>query len=452
MAKGYIAIDLFSKTLPSGAVSLFVRDGDGKDVLITLPKRSARALAARINQNIDYSEGRADRRPGTPHLWFDDLTPCERQLMSVDLEALRRRAEAVRSRIYLSDLIGGDVSLTKRGHEHVGLCPFHSDASLGSFSVNDAKAIFKCFACGASGDHFKYLEKRKGMTFVQALKMLEADAGIDFTSTATNAEYDRAREKRLRAAMADAEKRKRNARGLWHHSAVMQGTPAQLYLEGRGIDFAALGRFPGAIRFRHDCWNTELGREIPAMVTAMTVLAGEMVAAHRTYLEFVRGRWVKADLDMPKMTLGDYAGAHIALNKGEVGRMPLRDVPEGTTVHISEGIEDGLTVAMADPAVRLIAAATLGNIGAVDLPDSVSDVVMVGQRDEEDRALRALAARRAGDEALAQKHEDAAMKINAAFNSQIAAHQARGRTVLCMWPDDGFKDFNDQLRSVRMAA
>lgn len=74
MAKGYIAIDLFSKTLPSGAVSLFVRDGDGKDVLITLPKRSARALAARINQNIDYSEGRADRRPGTPHLWFDDLT------------------------------------------------------------------------------------------------------------------------------------------------------------------------------------------------------------------------------------------------------------------------------------------------------------------------------------------------------------------------------------------
>ncbi|MDQ9783015.1 CHC2 zinc finger domain-containing protein, partial [Serratia marcescens] len=46
--------------------------------------------------------------------------------------------------------------------EWVGLCPFHNDTKLGSFTVNDAKAIYKCFTCGASGDHFTYLKERKG--------------------------------------------------------------------------------------------------------------------------------------------------------------------------------------------------------------------------------------------------------------------------------------------------
>jgi hypothetical protein len=370
-----------------------------------------------------------------------------------DLDALRRRADVVRSRLPLSDLIGGDVRLVKRGHEHLGLCPFHPDTKIGSFSVNDGKLIFKCFVCGAGGDHFDYLAKRKGLSFVQALKMLEADAGIDFRDTTNRQEYDRNREKRLREAAADAEKRRRNAVGLWHYAvALCADNPALRYLQARGIDFGVLGRLPGAIRYRHDCWNTELQRKIPAMVTQMTALDGRHVATHRTYLEYRRGEWGKAALDQPKMILGDFAGAHISLNKGEVGRMPLRDVPEGTTLISSEGIEDGLTVAMADPSQRVVAAATLGNLGGMELPQAVSDLVFVGQRDQDFRELRAVAARAAGDEALATKHEEAAGKIGAAFDAQIAAQQALGRTVLCLWPDAGFKDFNDQLRDVRMEA
>lgn len=346
--------------------------------------------------------------------------------MAVDPEALRRRADAVRSRIALSSIIGRTVTLVKRGHEHVGLCPFHADTKIGSFSVNDAKGIYKCFACEAHGDHFSFLEARAGLSFMQALKDLEAGAGIDFTDPKANAEYERQREKRERAAAADAERRRRNAVGLWQHAAPMKGTPAQNYLEGRGIDFAALGRLPGAIRYRHDCWNSELRRAIPAMVSQMTLLDGTHVATHRTYLEYQRGRWVKAPLDMPKMTLGNFAGAHIALNKGDAGRMPLRDVPQGTVPHISEGIEDGLTIAMADPTLRVIAAATLGNIGGLELPEAVSEVILIGQHDKPGSAA---------DDALER---------------QIARHQDAGRQVLCMWPEPGFKDFNDQLRGVRM--
>lgn len=346
--------------------------------------------------------------------------------MAVDLDALRRRADVVRSRITLSSVIGREVKLVKRGHEHVGLCPFHHDKTLGSFYVNDGKGIYKCFACEASGDVFKYLIERKGMTFIQVLKDLETGVGIDFTDAKVKAEYDRQREKNDRAAAADVERRRRNAVGLWYHGARLKDTPPQFYLEGRGIDFAALGGFPGALRFRHDCWNTERRRPMPAMVAQITALDGTHVATHRTYLEYQRGRWVKAPLDMPKMTLGNFAGAHIPLNKGECGRMPLRDVPQGTVPHISEGIEDGLTVAMADPSLRVIAAATLSNIGGLQMPEAVSEIILIGQHDRPGSAA---------DESLER---------------QIARHQDAGRQVLCMWPDPAFKDFNDQLRGVRM--
>jgi hypothetical protein len=369
---------------------------------------------------------------------------------TANMADLHRRADTVRARIALSSIVGADVALVKQGREHAGICPFHSDTKLGNFYVNDAKAIFKCFACSASGDHMDYLVKRKGMTFMEALRLLEADAGIDFTDKRKSAEYDRAREKRQRENMEAAAKRRRNAVGLWMHAATLRGTPAEAYLAGRGIDFAKLGRYPGAIRFRHDCWNTELGRPMPAMVTKMTMLDGTHAATHRTYLELVRGRWVKASVDKAKLVLGDYTGAHISLSKGDTGRVPLKDVPDGTAVAISEGIEDGLTVAMADPALRVLAATSLNNIGNLALPAAVSDVILVAQNDEAYRAWRAMEARRAGDEDAAAHHERAARQIMSVFESQIAAHQVQGRTVKCLWPQSGFKDFNDALRGISM--
>lgn len=342
------------------------------------------------------------------------------------MQALHDRAAKVMARIALSDVIAGDVKLEQRGAEHVGLCPFHHDRKIGSFSINDAKGVFKCFSCGKGGDHFKYLELRKGLSFMQALKMLEADAGIDFSDARAKGEFDRLRRKRERDAARDVERRRLNAQGLWLGSARMAGTPAEAYLAGRAIHFAALGRYPSAIRYQHECWCDELKRKIPAMVTAMVRLDGVHAATHRTYLEYIRGRWVKARLDTPKKVLGDFKGAHISLAKGDTGRVTLRDVPDGTAIAISEGIEDGLTVAMADPMLRVVAATSLDNIGGVALPDAVGDVVIVGQ------------------------HDAIGSAADTGIERQIARLQERGKTVRCLWPEPGFKDFNDQLRGIRM--
>lgn len=75
------------------------------------------------------------------------------------------------------DLVSEHVNLTRKGKEMVGLCPFHDDHSPSMF-VSPAKQIFKCFACGAGGDVFKFVQMRENLTFPQALNRLAERAGI----------------------------------------------------------------------------------------------------------------------------------------------------------------------------------------------------------------------------------------------------------------------------------
>jgi len=75
------------------------------------------------------------------------------------------------------DVIGEHVSLKKKGREMVGLCPFHADHRP-SMNVSSVKQIFKCFACGAGGDVFKFVQMRENLTFPQAVERLAERAGI----------------------------------------------------------------------------------------------------------------------------------------------------------------------------------------------------------------------------------------------------------------------------------
>ncbi|UCF42634.1 MAG: DNA primase [Planctomycetota bacterium] len=75
------------------------------------------------------------------------------------------------------DVISEHLSLKKKGREMVGLCPFHDDHRP-SLYVNPAKQIFKCFACGAGGDVFKFVQMRENLTFPQAIERLAERVGI----------------------------------------------------------------------------------------------------------------------------------------------------------------------------------------------------------------------------------------------------------------------------------
>ena len=79
----------------------------------------------------------------------------------------RQNVAEIKRLIRISDVIKQSVALKANGREYVGLCPFHKDTSP-SFTVNDDKGFFKCFACQAYGDVFDYLRIAHSMSIFDA--------------------------------------------------------------------------------------------------------------------------------------------------------------------------------------------------------------------------------------------------------------------------------------------
>jgi DNA primase len=84
---------------------------------------------------------------------------------------IKRRTDLVR-------VIGQTVKLKKHGPNYLGLCPFHPEKSP-SFNVRSDRGYFKCFGCGASGDVFSFLEKQSGQLFIDIVKRLAGELGIE---------------------------------------------------------------------------------------------------------------------------------------------------------------------------------------------------------------------------------------------------------------------------------
>src|SRR5690606_1946384 len=59
----------------------------------------------------------------------------------------------------------------------MGLCPFHGEKSP-SFSVSPSKQFYHCFGCGANGNAIGFLMEHVGMGFVEAVKELASQVGL----------------------------------------------------------------------------------------------------------------------------------------------------------------------------------------------------------------------------------------------------------------------------------
>lgn len=67
---------------------------------------------------------------------------------------MRRLPEAlindIRSKADIVDTISRYLTLSKKGKNYWGICPFHEDHDP-SMSVSPDRQIYKCFVCGAGG-------------------------------------------------------------------------------------------------------------------------------------------------------------------------------------------------------------------------------------------------------------------------------------------------------------
>lgn len=84
------------------------------------------------------------------------------------LDLLFEKIDLMRKEVPISEIVKDFVKLKRVGASLGGICPFHSDRTIGSFFVNDYKGIFKCFNCGEAGDIIKFYSLKRNMHYVDA--------------------------------------------------------------------------------------------------------------------------------------------------------------------------------------------------------------------------------------------------------------------------------------------
>ena len=88
------------------------------------------------------------------------------------------------------------VTLSKRGSDYTGLCPFHNEKTP-SFHVSSDKQLFYCFGCGAGGNLAQFVMKSENVDFVDAIKILADNVGIQLPDE-SNSYDDEKHKKRQR--------------------------------------------------------------------------------------------------------------------------------------------------------------------------------------------------------------------------------------------------------------
>lgn len=311
----------------------------------------------------------------------------------------RRLVDEARDRHNISDVVARSRKVTRAGRERRALCAFHSERSP-SMQLNDAKGTYHCFGCRASGDVVKYVMETERIGFMDALRWLGA-ANLPAVNP----------DARARAVEEDAAEREAaiaEARRFWEQCGPLPGTDGDRYLSGRGIDIR-----PDAFRFGQvPAWRDkstgEWGKRLPALLGAVTI-GDDVVAAQRIFLRD-QGR-AKANMKRPKLSIGRVLGGAIWIG------------PPANEVVITEGPEDALSLAQEMPGRTVLAALGTAFMPAIIFPEIVTSILIAGQNDK------------AG---------------TAAVDAAAEALLSKGFAVSVMWPDEGFKDWNDQLRGIRL--
>ena len=155
------------------------------------------------------------------------------------------------SRVDIVEVVGRHVQLKKGGANLMGLCPFHAEKSP-SFSVSPSKQFYHCFGCGASGDAIRFMTEYSGMTFVDAVKDLSQQVGLQVP------EEDVSPAEREQAA---AQKQRRStltevlAKAAEAYRKQLKLSPRAIdYLKGRGLSGEVAAQF--GLGYAPDGWRS----------------------------------------------------------------------------------------------------------------------------------------------------------------------------------------------------
>ena len=85
---------------------------------------------------------------------------------------------AIRRKHPIKEIVERYVSLTKKGEDYWGLCPFHPDNNA-SMSVSTKLDMFQCFACHKAGNVFNFIANMENISYGDAIRLLAKEDGYE---------------------------------------------------------------------------------------------------------------------------------------------------------------------------------------------------------------------------------------------------------------------------------
>ena len=159
--------------------------------------------------------------------------------------------QEVLARTDVVEIIGRSVQLKKGGANFMGLCPFHGEKSP-SFSVSPTKQFYHCFGCGKSGNAIGFLIDHNGMNFVEAVKDLAQQYGMQVPDDDRSPQdRERAADQRQKQATLNEVLEKA---GEAYKAHLKDSPRAVNYFKGRGVSGEIAQQF--GLGYAPEGWNT----------------------------------------------------------------------------------------------------------------------------------------------------------------------------------------------------
>ncbi len=189
----------------------------------------------------------------------------------------------VRNRFDIVDIISRYMELKKKGRTYFGLCPFHSEKTP-SFAVSPDKQIYHCFGCGAGGNLYSFLMHIEGWNFIEAVKKLADEAGINLPIQEENSETINMKNRIIQA---------HELAGKFYHYILMDtdiGQDAVQYLQNRGFSKETIIEFQ--LGFAPNAYDTLLGFLKKRGFSEEELFAGGLLSKNQkgTYYDRFRNR------------------------------------------------------------------------------------------------------------------------------------------------------------------
>jgi DNA primase len=218
------------------------------------------------------------------------------------------------------EVISEHLALNPKGRELVGLCPFHKDTRP-SMYVNPVKQIFKCFACGAGGTVFHFIQLRENLTFPQAIERLAHRAGIEVKPVAQSGP---------REGLSPQSLAKLNAWAMAHWQGRLgdenAGRIAREYIDRRGISAESVKKW--ALGFAPESWDDMVGAAARKKIPDKALVEGGLAVKRDTASQGLYDKF-RNRLMFP---ITDVAGKVLAFGGRTLGDDPAKYMNSPATV------------------------------------------------------------------------------------------------------------------------